>query len=55
MNNFHSLKVVGRASETQLQVSENLNKLFSTLRVNIRDIRDFKGSYHRYLIHLSYK
>ena len=25
MSNFHSLKVVGRGSETQLQVSGNLN------------------------------
>ena len=24
MSNFHSLEVVGRGSETQLQVSENL-------------------------------
>ena len=27
MNNFHPLEVVGRDSETQLQVGENLNKL----------------------------
>ena len=27
MTNFHPLKVVGRGSETQLQVGENLNKL----------------------------
>ena len=27
MSNFQSLKVVGRSSETQLQVAENLNKL----------------------------
>ena len=27
MSNFHSLEVVGRGSETQLQVGENLNKL----------------------------
>ena len=26
MHNFHSLEVVDRGSETQLQVSENLNK-----------------------------
>ena len=25
MSNFHSLEVVGRGSETQLQVSENVN------------------------------
>ena len=29
MNNFHALEVVGRGSETQLQVSENLNTLTS--------------------------
>ena len=27
ISNFHSLEVVGRGSETQLQVSENLDKL----------------------------
>ena len=27
ISNFHSLEVVGRGSETQLQVGENLNKL----------------------------
>ena len=27
MSNFHSLEVVGRGSETQLRVGENLNKL----------------------------
>ena len=27
MSNFHSLKVVGRGSETELQVGENLNKI----------------------------
>ena len=27
MTNFHPLEVVGRGSETQLQVGENLNKL----------------------------
>ena len=32
MSNFHPLKVVGRGSETQLQVGENLN--FITSRVN---------------------
>ena len=26
MSNFHPLEVVGRGSETQLQVGENLNK-----------------------------
>ena len=28
MNNFHPLEVVGRGSETQLQVGENLDKRF---------------------------
>ena len=27
MSNFHPLEVVGRGSETQLQLGENLNKL----------------------------
>ena len=27
VSNFHPLEVVGRGSETQLQVGENLNKL----------------------------
>ena len=27
MSNFHSLEVVGRGSETQLQVCENLNAI----------------------------
>ena len=27
MSNFHPLEVVGRGSETQLQVGENLNKI----------------------------
>ena len=29
MCNFHPLEVVGRGSETQLQVGENLNYFFS--------------------------
>ena len=31
MNNFHALEVVGRGSETQLQVGENLNIFYVTL------------------------
>ena len=27
MSDFHPLEVVGRGSETQLQVSENINKI----------------------------
>ena len=27
MSNFHPLEVVGRGSETQIQVGENFNKL----------------------------
>ena len=27
MSNFHSFEVVGRGSETQLQMGENLNKI----------------------------
>ena len=33
MSKFHSLEVVGRGSETQLQVNENLNKM--TWRINL--------------------
>ena len=35
MRNFHPLEVVGRGSESQLQVGENLLYLLGTLRVNI--------------------
>ena len=31
INNFHPLEVVGRGSETQLQVGKNLNK---TIKIN---------------------
>ena len=34
MSNFHPLEVVGRGSETQLQVGENLNYLIDHFRVN---------------------
>ena len=37
MSNFHPLEVVDRGSETQLQVGENVNLLFSALRINVRD------------------
>ena len=33
MGNFHPLDVVGRGSETQLQVGENLNYLIKSSRV----------------------
>ena len=33
VSNFHPLEVVGRGSETQLQVGENLNKL-TKIRAN---------------------
>ena len=33
MSNFHPLEVVGRGSETQLKVGENLNKL-TKIRAN---------------------
>ena len=39
MSNFHPLEVVGRGSETQLQVGENLNYLIIHL----------KGSYIMYM------
>ena len=32
MSNFHPLEVVGRGSETQLQVGENLNYLIIHLK-----------------------
>ena len=35
MNVFHQLEVVGRGSETQLQMGENLNICFSALRINL--------------------
>ena len=38
MSNFHPLEVVGRGSETQLQVSENLNCIYLF-------IQRFKGYY----------
>ena len=28
MSNFHQIEVVGRVSETQLHVGENLNKIY---------------------------
>ena len=28
MSNFHRIEVVGRCSETQLQVGENLNEIY---------------------------
>ena len=34
MRNLQPLEVVGRGSETQLQVAENLNKSLSRIRVN---------------------
>ena len=34
MSNFQPLEVVGRGSETQLQVAENLNRFHSWTRVN---------------------
>ena len=36
MSNFHPFKVVGRGSETQLQVGENL--MFSVLWVKTHDV-----------------
>ena len=35
-HNFQPLKVVGRGSETQLQVGENTIKKCSTLRITLR-------------------
>ena len=39
MNNFHPLDVVGRGSETQHQVGDNLNKL--TWKDNSKQLRPF--------------
>ena len=38
MSNFHPLEVVGRASETQLQVGENLNYLIQRFMVKYRSV-----------------
>ena len=35
MSNFHPLEVVGRGSETQLPVGENVNKLTQQMRINL--------------------
>ena len=36
MSNFHPLEVVGRGSEAQFQVGENLNYLFNRVKINSR-------------------
>ena len=43
MSNFHPLEVLGRASETQLQVGENFNHMIQRQRV-ISDYTKIKGS-----------
>ena len=43
MCNFHPLKGVGRGSEPQLQVGENLNNV--TLRGNVRDCTSLLNKY----------
>ena len=35
MSKFHLLEVVGRGSETQLQVGENLNKLTWRMKIKL--------------------
>ena len=42
MGNFHSLEVVGRGSETQLQVSENSNYLFQRINPYSTEIFVYK-------------
>ena len=42
VNNFHPLEVVGRDSETQLQVGENLNK--TILRIQGLNIKAKEAS-----------
>ena len=39
MSNFQPIEVVGRGSETQLQIAENLNKL--TIRVNHLEVKNW--------------
>ena len=46
MSNFHSLEVVGRGSETQLQVRENLNYSINAVRVNPLTAKLFKLNFH---------
>ena len=38
MSNFHPLEVVGRGSETQLQVGENLNKVGYRLLIRVNTL-----------------
>ena len=41
MRNFHPHEVVGRVSDTQLQVGDNLNGNCKCLISNLRNIRNF--------------
>ena len=45
MRNFQPLEVVGRGSETQLQVAENLNKLTQQYKILCEPIAIYVG-YH---------
>ena len=40
MSNFHALEVVGRGSETQLQVRENLDEITFFQKTFFTDIND---------------
>ena len=44
MTKFHKLEVVGRGSETQLQVCENLNYLINHFKVNISSLYTVAGA-----------
>ena len=53
MSNFEPLKIVGRGSETQLQVGENINKYHGEDSVKPKQCRQFTGDlgifYMRYM------
>ena len=44
MSNFHPLEVVGRGSETQLQVGENLNDLMQRFKGYLLKLFIFRSS-----------
>ena len=54
MSNFHSLQVVGRGSETQIQVGENINSNCGTLRVSIMNLPPFQTFQNTCLLPTAY-
>ena len=52
MGNFHPLEVVGRGSETQLLVGENLNYLIQRFKVYNRRIKLFVCNRDRLIVKL---